>query len=202
MIDQQEPSTLNRRAPLPPRRRMNLAVGAEQLATLLNLPPDVTVAAFALDPLRDAVVFALASDRFDVVPEGCEARFLVANLDVSVGDDGTATRWVTWDGLEGAEIVTRHGGDTYQRRSATVRARQWLGDNEAEIRELASDFAALDDEDRVNSGDPDATAQMLQAPHNHWVLVHDGDWVVSHRDGGFLRMTDEEFVRDYEPVTS
>lgn len=200
MIEQQDPPNFHRRVPLPPRRRMNLHVGAEQIASLLNLPPDVTVAAFALDPLRDAVTFSLASDRFDIVPEGCEARYLVADLEASVGDDGAVTRRVTWEGLEGAEIVTRHGGDIYRSRQATARARQWLGENEAEVQALAGpDFFKLDP---PADEDPDATASLITAPHSTWVLMYDGDWVVQRRGGGFTRMTDEEFVAEYEPVTS
>lgn len=109
MIDQHEPPTFHKRVPVAPRRRANIVVTSEQLATLLNLPPDVTVAAFTLDFLRDGVVFALAGDRFDEVSPGCEAQTLVADLDVSFGEDGTVTQRVTWEGLEGAAVATRHG---------------------------------------------------------------------------------------------
>lgn len=199
MIGRHESPTFHKRVPLRPRRRANLCVSSEQLATLLNLPPDVTVAAFALDFLRDAVVFSLASDRFDVVPEGCDARELVANLDVSTGDDGTATRRVTWDGLEGAEVVTRHGGDTYRLRTATVRARQWTGD-EAFIRELCPAFRAIDEEDRVNSDDPEATAEGPFGPFGNRGLVYTGDWIIQRIDG-FACRSDTEFAIEYEPMT-
>lgn len=199
MIDRHEPPTFHRRAPLPPRRRMNLAVSSEQLAALLNLPPDVTVAAFALDPLRDSVVFSLAGDRFDVVPEAQEARFLAADLDVITDlGDGGFTRRVTWEGLEGAEVATRHAPpvdpDLYHKRSTTVRARQWTGD-EARILSLTPrpDFEKLTE---PVGEDPDATASLLTAPHSEWVLLYDGDWVVSSA-AGWVRMTDEEFVADY-----
>jgi hypothetical protein len=199
VIDQQEPPAFHKRVPRPPRRRANIVVGAEQLAALLNLPPDVTVAALALDPLRDAVVFSLAGNRFDEVPAGHDSKRLVAYINTSVSADGTETRRVTWEGLEGAELVTRRGGDTYQFRHATVRARQWLGDNEAEIQELTgSDFFKLD---QPVDDDPDATGSLLAGPHNVWELVLDGDWIVRRGDG-WERMTDEEFVAEYEPVTA
>lgn len=200
MIEQHEPPTFHKRAQLPPRRRMNLVVTSEQLAALLNLPPDVTVAAFTLDWLRDSVVFALNSDRFDVVPPHAEAQCLPAAVEVSVDDRGIVTQRVTWEGLEGAGVVARFGGDTYRHRSGTVRARQWLGANEAEIQELTGGvFYALDDEDRASSDDPEATANLLTAPHSTSALLYDGDWVVQHGDG-FTRMTDDEFVAEFGPV--
>ncbi len=93
--------------------------------------------------------------------------------------------------------------DTYKLKPAqvrTVRAKQWLGDNESEVRELCPVFERLDGEDRANSDDPEATAQLLAAPHMTWVLVYDGDWIVYRN--GWYRMTDEEFVAEYEPVSA
>lgn len=200
MIEQHEPPTFHKRVPLPPRRRMNLVVTSEQLATLLNLPPDVTVAAFTLDNLRDSVIFALAGERFDVIPPGVEARSLVAELEIVSGEDGALTQRVTWEGIEGAEVTTRIGGDTYRSRTATVRARQWLG-VEGHIRELCPDFYELEETDRATCDDPDATGHVMTAPNSVWTLVYDGDWIV-RRGGGWVRMTDEEFVAEFEPVTA
>ena len=90
-------------------------------------------------------------------------------------------------------------GPVYRRRESTVRARRWTGRNESEVRELTDRFEALDS---PCDDDPEATAQLLASPHSTWVLMYDGDWVVESRDGGFQRMTDEAFVRDYEPVTT
>ena len=90
-------------------------------------------------------------------------------------------------------------GPTYQHRAISVRARRWTGRNEAEVRELTDRFEALDG---PCGDDPEATGQLLASPHSTWVLMYDGDWVVERRDGGFQRMTDEEFVAEYEPVTT
>lgn len=183
------------------RRLALLHVSAEQLERLLRLPDDVTIRGFTLDHVRSAATFVIESDRFEPVAECTEPPSLIGKVETEMGDDRVATQRVTWAGLEGVEVVTRFGSDTYRRRNDPVRARQFLGDNEGEVQALCPEFHALDEQDRENSGDPDATAQMLQAPHSHWVLVHDGDWIVEHRDGGWVRMTDEEFTAEYEPAT-
>lgn len=199
------PTSYLPRTPRPPRRRAILHVSAEQLAALLRLPDDVTIAGFAVEPIRDSVAFLLDSDRFDPVPECAEPPRLFADIAVEVDDDGAATQRVTWPELEGAGITVQHEApaptDVYRRRGAAVRARQWLGTNEAEIQELAGgDFFALA---QPEAEDPDATASLLTAPHNTWVLVYDGDWIVSFDGGaGWVRMTNEEFVAAYEPVTA
>lgn len=82
--------------------------------------------------------------------------------------------------------------DVYQRKP--VRARRWTGANEAEIRELTDLFEALDS---PCDDDPEATAQLLAAPHSTWVLIYDGDWIVQHGDG-WRRMSDEEFRGECE----
>lgn len=87
----------------------------------------------------------------------------------------------------------------YRTRMVTVQARQWTGDNEAEIQKLAGAdrFYTIDPEDRAD--DPDATAALLETEHSTWVDVHHGDWVV--RAGTDLRrMTDAAFHAQYEPV--
>ncbi|GAA0720024.1 hypothetical protein Drose_06305 [Dactylosporangium roseum] len=89
--------------------------------------------------------------------------------------------------------------DTYASRHTHVRGRQWLGDNDAHVRELCPDFWRLDE---PSDDDPDATAQLLAAPHSTWVLVRESDWVVTHPGGGYVRMTDEQFVAAYEPVVT
>jgi hypothetical protein len=194
-------ATYPQRRPRPLRRRAVLRLNVEQIATLLKLPPDVTVGGFALEPITDTVAFGLESERFDPVAEFAEPPRLIAEVTVIDEPDGSRYHRVTWDGLDGAEVVTHHGpADEYQRRGGTVRARQYLGDNEAHIQELAgADFHQVDEEDRDD--DPDATGALLTAPNSTWVPMYDGDWVVQHGDG-WKRMTDEEFVADFRPVTT
>ncbi len=95
------------RSSRPPRRRAVLQVASEQLAALLHLPADVSVAAFQLDHLRDAVALLLESDRFEPVQPGCEPPSLIAEVAVETGDDGAVTTRTLWPGLEGAEVAVR-----------------------------------------------------------------------------------------------
>jgi hypothetical protein len=89
------------------RRRAILHVGAADLATLLRLPDDIEITGYAVDWPRDSVAFRLESDRFEPVEECFEPRAIVAHLATEASDDGSVTRWVTWDGLDGAGYETR-----------------------------------------------------------------------------------------------
>lgn len=104
----------------PARRRAVLHVGSEQLAMLLNLPDDVTVAGLSVDWVRDSVAFALDSDRFEPVPECAEAPVLIAELAVDVEDDGTVVRRVTWPGMDGAGFSIRTEGPRDSREVTAV----------------------------------------------------------------------------------
>jgi hypothetical protein len=84
-----------------------------------------------------------------------------------------------------------------------IEAVQWTGENEAELTAFAGpgNFGVLDDEDRANCGDPEATAEVLDSRHSTWELLYVGDWVV--RDGGGLRRCSaEEFSERYEAAGS
>lgn len=179
------------------RRLALLHVSDQQLERLLRLPADVTIRGLTVDHLRSAVTFVVESDRFEPTLEAAEPPALIGNVESGVDGAGVVTQRVTWDGLEGAEVLVRSGGDNYRHRDGAVRARQWLGTNEAEIQELTgADFYKVDP---PADEDPDATGCLLTGPHNVWELVLDGDWIVQHGDG-WVRMTDEEFVAEYEPV--
>lgn len=90
------------------RRRAILHVGASDLATLLRLPEDVKIVGYTVDFVRDSVVFRLESDRFEHVQDCAEPPALIASVHVEETADGTFTRRVTWDGLDGAGYETRH----------------------------------------------------------------------------------------------
>jgi hypothetical protein len=102
-----ERQALASRTSHPPRRRAILTLSAEQIAGLLRLPDDVTIGGFSLDPLTDSVLFLLDSDRFEPALEHCMPRAIPAEVRVEHGDDGGVTRYVTWAGLDGAELATR-----------------------------------------------------------------------------------------------
>ncbi len=60
----------------------------------------------------------------------------------------------------------------YQRKPVTVEACQWRGDNADEMTAfLGSDFNVLDEQDRANSDDPEATAQYRMPAE-----VFDEEW--------------------------
>lgn len=87
-------------------------------------------------------------------------------------------------------ILVRH-------RNPTLRAIQWIDSNEAEIRALVTNFEALDDADRANSDDPEATAQVAVPPHYSWTLVYTGDWFVEYGET-WRRLNDDAFREEFE----
>ena len=85
-------------------------------------------------------------------------------------------------------------------RSAVVDAIQWTGSNEQAVAGLApAAFHSLDEQDRANSDDPDATASLLEGLHCSWVLVYTGDWVVKDAEGRLSVVRDSDFIARYEP---
>lgn len=108
MTEPELATTRQPRSPRPAHRRAILRVTSDQIAGLLRLPDDVTVAAFALDPLRDSIAFALSSERFDPVAPGAEPPALESERAVDMDDDGTVTLRVAWPDLGGAGFSIRH----------------------------------------------------------------------------------------------
>ncbi|HEY6115939.1 MAG TPA: hypothetical protein VI172_08275 [Candidatus Dormibacteraeota bacterium] len=87
----------------------------------------------------------------------------------------------------------------YQRRVVQVQAVQWTGENAAELRELfGSDFHVLDEQDRANSDDPDATAELIEIPDARWRLMYVGDWAVKESDDSQYRVAAAEFDTEWE----
>lgn len=95
------------------RGRAVLHVGASDLATLLNLPGDVEITGYAVDPIRDTIALRVESDRFAHVPECHEPPQLPARVAVLTAADGVKIRHTTWPGLEkaGYEIEYRLPAD-------------------------------------------------------------------------------------------
>lgn len=87
----------------------------------------------------------------------------------------------------------------YRSIPVEVDAVQWNGNNEDEVASLARhDFNALDEEDRYNCDDPDATAQLFER-RGVWRLVYTGDWIVL--EGGSLYVCrPEAFAAQFEAV--
>lgn len=90
---------------------------------------------------------------------------------------------------------------TFRKKPIVITAIQWTGDNEPEVCLFADgNFEALPDEDRANSDDPAATAQVYDRLHSTWVLVQTGDWILRGIQGEFYPCRSDVFDATYEPV--
>jgi hypothetical protein len=97
-----------------------------------------------------------------------------------------------------SEAITR-----WRIKNATVEAVQWTGDNIDQVYELTGchNFDVLEEADRANCDDPEATASLYSKTNSTWKLVKTGDWVVKGFAGVLFPVGDEKFRRDYEPDT-
>ncbi|MBP5870913.1 hypothetical protein [Streptomyces scabiei] len=89
---------------------------------------------------------------------------------------------------------------------------QWTGTNEADVQAfttvtapdgsyvLSASFYALDDEDRKNSDDPEATATVYDKLHSTWILVYTGQHIVRGVKGEFYPIAEDVLAETYEPV--
>jgi hypothetical protein len=90
-----------------------------------------------------------------------------------------------------------------RKKAIEVDTIQWLGNNEAEVQEFtggASKFYALDDEDRENSDDPEATATVYDRLHSTWVLVYTGQHIVRGVKGEFYPIAEDVLAETYEDL--
>jgi hypothetical protein len=90
----------------------------------------------------------------------------------------------------------------WRKRPVVVDAVQWTGDNLDEIYEFAGceNFDMLDEQDRANCDDPEATASVFDKLHSTWVLVYTGQWVIRGIKGEFYPCADDVFRETYEPA--
>jgi hypothetical protein len=88
----------------------------------------------------------------------------------------------------------------YQRRPVTVEAVQWLGTNAADMTAFAGPaFTLRDEQDRANSDDPEATAELFDSAEWRRRLMYVGDWAV--REGDHVRyLSAAEFAAEWEPI--
>ena len=90
----------------------------------------------------------------------------------------------------------------YRKRPVEVGAVRWTGANASEVfgftgREY---FDVLDDQDRANGDDPEATATVFDKLHSTWILVYDGDWVIKGTAGELYPNRPAQFAETYEPA--
>ncbi|MFI9340000.1 hypothetical protein ACIG0D_01790 [Streptomyces sp. NPDC052773] len=92
----------------------------------------------------------------------------------------------------------------YRKRPVEVDTIQWTGDNETAVQAFtgAQNFYALDDADRENSDDPEATATVYDKLHSTWVLVYTGQHIVRGVKGEFYPIAEDVLAETYESVTS
>jgi hypothetical protein len=89
----------------------------------------------------------------------------------------------------------------FRKRPIEIEAVRWTGDNAVQLNIFAgSQFDVLDERDRANSDDPEATAQIFDVLHSTWVLVQTGDWIIRGVQGEFYPCRTDVFEATYEPV--
>lgn len=91
----------------------------------------------------------------------------------------------------------------YRKRPVEVEAVQWTGDNIDAMFEFAGrdKFDLLDEQQRRDCDDPEATAAVFDILHSTWVLVLPGQWIVKGIRGEFYPCAADVFAETYEPVT-
>ncbi|MGX1116371.1 hypothetical protein RKD37_001734 [Streptomyces ambofaciens] len=89
----------------------------------------------------------------------------------------------------------------YRKKPVEVDTIQWTGDNEAELIAFTSNnFHALDDADRENSDDPEATAEVYDKLHSTWILVYTGQHIVRGVKGEYYPIAEDVLAETYERV--
>ncbi|OKI47219.1 hypothetical protein [Micromonospora sp. CB01531] len=90
---------------------------------------------------------------------------------------------------------------TFRKKPVEIQAMQWTGENSGDLyRFAAGHFAVMDEQDRANSDDPEATAQIFDVLHSTWVLVYTGDWIIRGVKGEMYPCRPDVFEATYEPV--
>lgn len=88
---------------------------------------------------------------------------------------------------------------TARKKPVEITAIQWTGDNASAVDKFAEGhFDVLDDEDRGNCDDPEATAQIRDRLHQTWVLTYTGDWIIRGVQGEFYPCRDSVFRDTYD----
>lgn len=95
------------------------------------------------------------------------------------------------------EVITR-----WRKKPVTVEAVQWTGSNEADVQALTGpgNFYPLDEQQRTNCNDPEATAEVYDKLHSTWVLVMTGQWIIRGIKGEFYPCAADMFAETYEPA--
>lgn len=92
-----------------------------------------------------------------------------------------------------------------RKRAVEVDTIQWTGDNEADVAAFAGGpqfFYALDDADRENCDDPEATAAVYDRLHSTWVLVYTGQHIVRGIKGEFYPIAEDVLAETYDLPTA
>lgn len=160
----------------------------------------------AFDLSRDAAAAGLVVTRLEPLACGVSHESLCFAITLWMADgrlwaEGTheSANTIRQQHIAGyaANVARRH---TYRRKAVEVQAIRWRGDNAEAIQDLVGFhcFEVIDEDDRSNLDDPDATASLLESKHSNWVTLVDGDWVVVE-DGQIRRVSASDFS-EFEPV--
>lgn len=89
----------------------------------------------------------------------------------------------------------------FRTRIVEIDACQFTGENFSELFAWTGGyFLELHPDDRANSEDPDATAEVYDKLHSTWILVLPGQWIVKGAKNEFYPCDDETFHWKYEEV--
>ncbi|MEV8042425.1 hypothetical protein AB0P02_01090 [Streptomyces griseoluteus] len=90
----------------------------------------------------------------------------------------------------------------YRKKPIEVDTVQWTGDNESAVQAFTgpTHFHALDDADRANGDDPEATAAVYDRLHFTWVLVYTGQHIVRGVKGEYYPIAEDVLAETYERV--
>lgn len=102
----------------------------------------------------------------------------------------------------GAEAPGQAAIVRVRKRPVEVEAIQWTGDNIDAMFEFTGcdKFDLLDEQQRRDCDDPDATAAVFDILHSTWVLVLPGQWIIRGIRGEFYPCADDVFAETYEPA--
>lgn len=89
----------------------------------------------------------------------------------------------------------------YRSKPVEIEAIQFTGDNATEVYDFSEGkFHVLDEEDREECDDPEATAEIFDELHSTWVLVYDTNWIIRGTKGEYYPCNNEVFLEKYEEL--
>lgn len=89
----------------------------------------------------------------------------------------------------------------FKSKPVEIEAIQFTGENELELLDFTDGkFYVMNEQDRENCDDPEATATVFDDLHSTWVLVYDGNWIIRGTKREYYPCNAEVFAEKYEEV--